>query len=176
MSPKGDTVQEKRANALSVRGEVVEKVKQHDPRIGDAISTNPGYMVWSATSIHPGLASVAAGWMAVTDNTSGKVFHRKFFRFGIGPGLAIKGFYGLAVIKDDELLAKLMSESSFNMGAGAEASFVFGTFGGSAVAMSSFTSKLETDIHTHTGFSLELLLAGLWSWPNKALNEADAKP
>jgi len=109
------------------------------------------------------------------DNKTHAVCYRKFFRFGVGPGLALEGFYGIAVVKDEALMQKLMSESSFNMGAGAEASFVFGDFGGSAVAEETFSSELYTDIHTHLGVALELLVSGAWTWPNKELNEAPAE-
>ena len=78
-------------------------------------------------------------------------------------------------VKDEALMQKLMSESSLNMGAGAEASFVFGDFGGSAVAEETFSSELYTDIHTHLGVALELLVSGAWTWPNKELNEAPAE-
>ena len=176
MSPKGDTVQEKRAHALAMRDEAVQKFCARDPHIKEDMDRYPGYVVWSGGSIHPGILSFAAGYMVATDRTTNQVHYRKLLRFGLGPGFALKGFYGIAVVKNEEMLKKFMSESSFNMGAGAEGSFVFGDFGGSAVAEQTFSSELYSDIYTHTGVALELLVAGVWTWPNKELNEAEGAP
>lgn len=176
MSPKGDTAQEKRAHGLAMRDEARQKFYERDRHLKDEVERAPGYVVWSGITLHPGLCSFASGYMVSTDNKTQEVHFRKMFRFGVGPGLALKGFYGIAAIKDEALLRKFMSESSFNMGAGAEGSFVFGSFGGSAVAETSFSSSLYSDIYTHTGVALELLVAGLWTWPNKELNEAAAAP
>jgi len=174
MSPKGDTVQEKRANALKMRDEAVAKMIARDPHIKEDMDRYPGFVVWSGGSLHPGLLSLAIGYMVATDSKTHEVSYRKFFRFGVGPGIALKGMYGIAVLKNEELMKKFMTETSFNMGAAAEGSFVFGDFGGSAVAEETFSSEVYTDVYTHTGVALELLLAGVWTWPNKELNEAPA--
>ena len=174
MSPKGDTAGEKRANALAMRDEAYQKFCERDRHLKEEVERAPGYLVWSGTSLHPGLMSFAAGYMVATDNKTHEVHYRKLFRFGVGPGIALKGYYGLAVIKDEALMHKMMSESSFNLGALAEGSFVFGSFGGSAVADEAFSSEIYSDVYTHTGVALELLIAGAWTWPNKELNEAPA--
>lgn len=174
MSPKGDTPAEQRINAIASRDLVLEKVKVRDTHMMEELPRYPGYLTWDGGSAHLGVISLASGFMTVTDLKTQKIVYRKFFRFGLGPGLAFKGFYGLAVIKDEKLLQKFMTESSFNMGAGAEASFIFGSFGGSAVAEATFSDDIDVNIHTSTGVALELFAAGLWSWNNKTLNEPDS--
>jgi hypothetical protein len=172
MTPKGDTPKEQMATAHAMRAEVVDRIEPRNPSIKAEIQRNPGYVVWEATAAHLGLAAMVGGYMVVTETSTGKVNYRKFFRFGIGPGIAFKGFYGLAVVKSRRALDQLMSDSTFNFGAGAEASFVFGSFGGTAEAQATFSDDFEVYLMTHTGVSLELLLDAIWTWPNDELNIA----
>jgi hypothetical protein len=185
LSPGGDTVDEQRANGIAERDRALNEYFIREPLAKAELERSPGYLFFKGGSLHLGLISLALGYVLVTDNKTNEVAYRKIFRFGLGPGLAIKSFYnvswpGLAIksfynvslIRDEALVKKLQSDSSkFFMGAGAEVSFRIGDFGGTLDAASSFNHDIDTSIWTKNGASIELLIAGLYSWSNDKLND-----
>jgi hypothetical protein len=168
-SPEGNTPAEQKAYALSVRDEALMELYERAPEAREQIEAAPGYAFISGFSIHPGLLTFANGYGILQNNKTGKQTHIRLTRFAIGPGIAVKGYYLVSVIANEETLAAL--EQSQWMGGGiAEASFQFGDFGGSAGAMSNSHAVVENYLWTHTGVALELAVGGGKTYPEEDLN------
>ena len=169
-SPEGRTPTEEKAYALMVRDEALSDLYVREPQAREKLEGAPGYVFFSGFSLHPGLLTFANAYGIVQDNVTGKQTHVRLTRFGIGPGLAIKGYYLVAILGSDEAVAAL-SESNWNAGGLAEASFRFGDFGGSAAAEGLGGSAVtESYLWTHTGFALELAGAVGKVYPEDDLN------
>jgi hypothetical protein len=164
-----------RAYTLDVRSSALEKIYADYPAIQEKVENSAGYFFGSNFSIHPGLLTFANGYGVVEETAGGEQTFLRWTRFGIGPGLSIKGFYNLLIINDPELLDELKS-GTWASGAFAEASFVFGDFGGEASATGMFTDHGEAYLFTHTGFSLEATIAFGKISPKEEYNEGLEQP
>lgn len=158
-TPRGDTPAEQIANALAMRDEALAAMYRDDPDLEQRVEKAAGYAVFSNFSIHPGLLSFARGYGVFTDNATGKVTHAKWNRLTLGPGIAVKGLYGLLILHDRELAARFEQGRWTAMGQ-VEASFVFGDFGGALEYAWVFDNEADVHYLTHTGVALELELIG----------------
>jgi lipid-binding SYLF domain-containing protein len=172
LSPSGDTPQEKIASALEMRDKALAAVYEEDPDVKADVEKSVGYLTLSNFSIHPGLISFATGYGVLVNKLSGKNTHVKWHRLTIGPGLAVKGLYVVAVFHDQELMERF-EDGKWTAGGQAEASFVFGDFGGALDAGWIFNRKVDLHYVTHTGVALELELFGVGKVSeDKKLNRA----
>jgi hypothetical protein len=153
-SPEGDTVAEKTAYTLMVRDEALKQLYERDPSAKEKIATAAGYAFLSGFAIHPGFLTFANAYGVIQDNVSGRLVYVRMTRFGIGPGLAVKGYYVVATMNAEDI-AKAVGEGEWHIGSLAEASFIFGSTGGSAAA-ESFTTTTEDWLWSHTGVALEV--------------------
>lgn len=158
-SPDGDTAAEQKAYALSVRDEALSELYERDPDAQAKLESSPGYIFVSGFAFHPGILTFANAYGIVQDNTTGAQKHIRLTRFAIGPGLAVKGYYGVALLKTAEAL-KAFDEGSWYGGGFAEASLKFGDFGGTAAAEGTSGPDGESYLWTHTGVALELAVGG----------------
>ncbi|RKY18377.1 MAG: hypothetical protein DRQ55_13490 [Planctomycetota bacterium] len=157
-TPNGETPAEMRAYSLSIRAEALEMIYDEQPELEAEIEAAAGYAIFSNLCIHPGLMTFANGYGILENNATGELQHMRMFRFGIGPGIAVKGFYTLLIIDDPEVLAEAW-EGAGASGGYLDASFVFGDFGGDATASGTFGEGARGYIFTHTGVALEATLA-----------------
>lgn len=157
-APNGETAAEQRAYALAVRDEALARIAAEDPELRGQIDAAPGYMLFSNFSVHPGILTFANGYGILQDNASGQQRHMRMTRFGIGPGLSVKGFYTLVIIDDPALVSQVWDGASIS-GGYLDASFMFGDFGGDATAMGSFHDGLRGYLFTHTGVAIEATIA-----------------
>ena len=169
-APKGNTVEEKRAYALEVRNNALPQLYEKFPDLEDKVKSAAGYLFLSNFAIHPGWATFANGYGVLQDNSSQDVTHMRMFRFGIGPGISVKGAYALVVLENQEALEKLR-EGAMAFGGFVEACFNFGDFGGSAALEGMAGAGVEAYVWTHTGLGIELTLLGGKVWPKAALND-----
>ena len=167
-APEGNSPAEKTAYTLSVRDEALGQLYERDPAARDAVSSAAGYVFMSAFAIHPGFLTFANGYGVVQDNQSGKLTYVRLTRFGIGPGIAVKGYYLVATLPTAEAV-KMLSEGKWTWGAFAEASFKFGDTGGSANA-ETFGGPTHAWVWSHTGVALELAAGGGKIYPEDELN------
>jgi len=100
LGPPGSTVAEQRANALKMRDETLAELYTREPGIQPVLEKAAGYLVMKGGSLHLGLISLATTYVVIVDNSTGKPVHDCFFRFGVGPGIAIKSFRGAYIIDD----------------------------------------------------------------------------
>jgi hypothetical protein len=155
-SPEGRTPTEEKAYALMVRDEALSELYVREPQARERIEGAPGYVFLSGFALHPGILTFANAYGVLQDNVTGKQTHIRLTRFGLGPGLAIKGYYLVAVLSSAEVVAAV-EEGKWNAGGLAEASFHFGDFGGSLAAEGlGGSSTVATYLWTHTGFAIEL--------------------
>jgi len=166
-SPEGETVAEKTAYTLMVRDQALKQLYERDPTAKDKLAAAPGYAFLSGFAIHPGFLTFANAYGVIQDNVSGKLVYVRMTRFGIGPGLAVKGYYVVATMSAEDLAAAAGGE--WHMGSFAEASFKFGDTGGSANA-ESFTTTIEDWVWTHTGVAIELAAGFGKVYPENDLN------
>ena len=158
VAPKGKTPEEKRASAMQMRDEALTQLYARRPKARAEVESAPGYAVLDGFSIHPGLGTFASGYGVIVDNKTKEVTHQKFWRFGIGPGLAVKTYHVVAIFRDEEIVKKA-AEGSWLFGLFAEASLKFGDFGGTISGLTDFGS---TNFYewTTTGVALELIVLG----------------
>ncbi|MEQ1892166.1 MAG: hypothetical protein ABL998_06460 [Planctomycetota bacterium] len=172
MGPKGGTPQEKHANTQALRDRGLAVLCEEDPGLKAKIEQAPGYAFLSNFSIHPGLFSFATGYGLVVNKKAGRETHIDWHRLTLGPGIAVKGMYALAVFHDQELLERF-EQGKWTVGGQAEASFIFGDFGGALDAAWIFNRKVDVHYVTHTGVALELELIGFGKVSNdRELNES----
>jgi hypothetical protein len=160
MSPSGDTREEQVASALKMRDQALALMIAHKPELEQALSASDGYVVFSTFSLHPGILSFASGYGVFVNTKAGRTTHMRWTRLTIGPGIAIKGLYSLGIFHDQQALEAFEDGGWAAIGQ-AEASFVFGDFGGCAASSWIYNRDLETHYLTHTGVALELELIGL---------------
>jgi len=133
-----------------------------------------GYAIFKNFGLHPGLLSFASGYGVVHDKARNHDTYVDWHRLTIGPGIAVKGLYGLVVFHDQELMEKFES-GKWACGGQAEASFLFGDFGGAAEAGWLFTKKADVYYRTYRGVALEIEFFGVGRVSNdEDLNEPAA--
>ena len=174
MGPSGGSPQEKRQSALEMRERALTALYADRPDLKEKVEQAAGYAVFSNFSLHPGIVSFASGYGVLTDNASKAVTHQRWTRLTLGPGIAVKGLYSLAIVEDAEDLARIAA-GPWVLGGQAELGFVFGDFGGSLEAGWAFNRDIDVYYTTHTGVAIELELIGLGKVSNDhALNETSA--
>ena len=129
MSPKGDTVAEKRQAVQSMRSETLAELYKVQPHAKTQVEQAVGYGVFSNVGINLFLLSTASGWGIVRDEKTGQDTYMKMYSAGIGPGLGVKDFRGVFIFS---------SESAFKQ-------FVEGGWDGSAQADAAAKSEDKGD-------------------------------
>lgn len=154
-SPEGKTAAEQKAYTIMVRDEALAELYVRNPEAKAQLEAAPGYVFLSGFSVHPGLLTFANAYGIVQNNAAATQTHVRLTRFGIGPGLTVKGYYAVVILNDPEMITAL-EHGKWIGGGFAEASFKFGDFGGSA-AVEGSGGHVETYVWTHTGVALELV-------------------
>lgn len=157
-SPDGETLAEKQAFTLKKRDVAMAELAVRDPAARAKTEVAIGYLFMSCFSIHPGFGTFANGYGVIHNNRTGRETFIRMTRFGLGPGLAVKGYYVVATLDNLEDVEAL-EQGTWYVGAFAEASFRFGGTGGSAIG-ETVRGQNEVWVWTHTGVSLELAAGG----------------
>jgi hypothetical protein len=175
IGPSGRTVAEKRESAMEMRDRAMAALYDDHPHLKEKVEKAAGYAVFSNFSIHPGLLSFASGYGVLTNKATNHVTHQKWLRLTLGPGLAVKGLYALAIIDDAETVERV-EKGPWLLGGQAELGFVFGDFGGSFEAGWAFNKHIEAYYTTHTGVAIELELIGIGKVSNSKKLNAESAP
>jgi len=160
LGPKGDTIAEKQASALAMRDRVLVEMIENDPDLKADVDKSLGYAVLNNFSIHPGMFSFAAGYGVIWNKSKERNSHVRWTRLTLGPGIAVKGIYVLVLFHDQELMESF-EDGRWTAGGQAEASLVFGDFGGGLELAWIFNRKVDVSYMTHTGVALEIELFGV---------------
>jgi hypothetical protein len=157
-----------------MRDEALASLFEKYPEAKAGMDKALGYIVVKNFAIHPGLLSFASGYGLVHDNARNRETCVDFRRLTIGPGIAVKAVYGLALFHDQELM-EAFEDGKWTPFGQLEASFVFGDFGGAAECAWAFSRKLDVYYRTFGGVALEAELFGLSHVGNEEeLNEPAA--
>jgi hypothetical protein len=167
LSPPGDTPEEQIVSTLEMRDRALTLLYEENPKLQQKVEESVGYAVFKSFSIHPGLFSFANGFGVSTNRLSGKETQLRWSRLTIGPGIAVKGLYCLVIFDEQQLLERF-EKGPWMLFGQAEASFVFGDFGGALEAGWLFRRGMEAHYLTHTGVALELELIGLGKVSNNS--------
>jgi hypothetical protein len=119
-------------------------------------------------SAHLGLISLASAYMVIVDNQGGTPTHDNFFRFGLGPGLALKSYRGVILVNDRETMEEV-KDSPWLLGILIEASFRFGSFGGSLCDVYTIGDNTNAYYWTKNGFALEAAIGVGKTWHDRDL-------
>lgn len=174
LGPPGGTIEEQKANALKMRDETLAELYTREPGIEPEVKKAAGYVVMEGGSLHLGLISLASAYVVMVDNETGKPIHDCFFRFGIGPGIAAKSYRGVFIIKEKEAMKKVL-DAPWVIGLLIEASFRFGSFGGSLADAYAFNDGVHGYYWTKNGFALEAALGIAKDWHDGDFKEIDAQ-
>lgn len=166
MGPPGSTKEEEVANALKMRDETLEELYVREPGTKEVLANAPGYVVMKGGSLHLGLISLATCYMVIVDKSDPKPRHDNFFRFGLGPGIAAKSFHGVMIVHDRQTLLDWI-DKPWMFGLLIEASFKFGSFGGSLADAYSFGDNGTVYYWTGNGFALEAALGIGRAWARR---------
>ena len=110
MSPKGDTVEEKRQTVQRMRSETLAQLYEVHPYAKAQIDRAVGYGVFSNLGINLFLLSTASGWGIVRDKKTGQDTYMKMYSAGIGPGLGVKDFRGVFVFTSESALKQFVED------------------------------------------------------------------
>jgi hypothetical protein len=168
-SPDGDSPAEKRAYTLRVREEALAELYADEPEARAAIEAAPGYVFMSGFAVHPGILTFGNAYGIVQNNRTGEQSHVRLTRFAIGPGLAVKGYYGVVTLPSEDAVNEFRAGRWYGV-AFADASFNFGDFGGTAAVGDTAGPSSQGWLWTHTGVSLEVAAGGGKLYPAEGLN------
>jgi hypothetical protein len=168
-SPEGKTPTDQKAYAVLTRDEALTELYQRNPEAKEEIAAASGYVFLSGFAAHPGLLTFANAYGIVQDNSTGRQTHIRMTRFGVGPGLAVKGYYVVATLDSPEAVAAA-AEGVWTGGGLAEGSFKFGDFGGSASVEGYGAGTGHAWLWTHTGVAIELAAVFGKVYPESDLN------
>jgi lipid-binding SYLF domain-containing protein len=110
MSPKGDTVEEKRQAVQKMRSETLAQLYKVHPYAKTQIDQSVGYGVFSNVGVNLFLLSTASGWGVVRAKNTGKVTYMKMYSVGLGPGLGVKDFRGVFVFTSEDALNQFVED------------------------------------------------------------------
>jgi len=168
LTVSGKTPEARNADAVRIRDGQLAKLYQRHPEAQEVIESSPGYLFTSGGFIHPGFFTFASGWGLAQDNTTGELSYLKYFRFGLGPGLALKGNCSVLVFDSPEQLARVRKSGGANGGV-IDASFKLWGRGGSATATTTPKGMEAVYAWTHTGVALEAFWVFTRHKPKEAL-------
>ena len=169
MSPKGDTVAEKRQAAQSMRSETLAQLYQIHPYAKTQIDQAVGHGVFSNIGINLFLLSTASGWGIVRDSRTGRDTYMKMYSAGIGPGLGVKDFRGVFVFTSDSALDQFVEEG-WDASAQADAAAKAEDKGDAWAGAVNVAPGIKLYQLTQYGLALQATIQGTKFWKDGDLN------
>jgi lipid-binding SYLF domain-containing protein len=172
-SPKGDTVEEKRAKARKDRDEILAKLYERHPEARDKIKKAAGYATFNNVNINLLLLSSGHGYGMVVDAKTKKETFMAMGSLGGGLGVGAKDLRAVFIFKNAEVMKKFV-EDGWQFGGEADATAKAGDKGGGAAkeaAVDTGANLFEIYQMTDAGVALQATVAGTKYWKDKNLNE-----
>ncbi len=169
MSPKGDTVAEKRQAAQSMRSETLAQLYEVHPYAKTQIDQAVGYGVFSNVGINLFLLSTASGWGIVRDKKTGQDIYMKMYSAGIGPGLGVKDFRGVFVFTSESALTQFV-EDGWDASAQADAAAKAEDKGDAWAGAVNVAPGIRLYQLTQMGLALQATIQGTKFWKDDELN------
>ena len=170
-SPKGDTVEDKRAKARKDRDEILAKLYAAQPSTKEKIKNAAGYATFNNKNLNLFLLSSGRGYGIVTDK-SGKETFMSMGSLGGGVGAGIKDLSVVFIFKNADTMKQFI-ENGWQFGGEADASAKAGDKGAAAskeVGSDTAANVFEIYQMTDTGVALQATVAGTKYWKDKELN------
>jgi lipid-binding SYLF domain-containing protein len=169
MSPKGDTVAEKRQAAQQMRSDTLARLYEIHPYAEGQIAEAAGYAVFSNVGVNLLLLSTASGWGIVHERASGQDTYMKMYSAGIGPGLGVKDFRGVFVFTDAEALESFV-EDGWDASAQADAAAKAKDKGDAWAGSVDVAPGIKLYQLTETGLALQATIQGTKFWKDDELS------
>jgi len=169
MSPKGNTVAEKRQTAQSMRSETLAQLYKIHPYAKTQIDQAVGYGVFSNVGINLFLLSTASGWGIVLDKKTGQTTYMKMYSAGIGPGLGVKDFRGVFVFTSQSAFKQFV-EDGWDASAQADAAAKSEDKGDAWAGAVDVAPGMKLYQITQYGLALQATIQGTKFWKDDELN------
>jgi lipid-binding SYLF domain-containing protein len=169
MSPKGDTVAEKRQAAQQMRSETLTHLYEIHPYAKGQIEEAAGYAVFSSVGVNLFLLSTASGWGIVREAGTGQDTYMKMYSAGIGPGLGVKDFRGIFVFTDPEALESFI-EDGWDASAQADAVAKAEDKGDGWAGSVDVAPGIKLYQLTETGLAIQATIQGTKFWKDDELS------
>ncbi len=169
MSPKGETVAEKRQAAQQMRSDALAQLYEIHPYAEGQIEEAAGYAVFSNVGVNLFLLSTASGWGIVREAGTGQDTYMKMYSAGIGPGLGIKDFRGIFVFTEPEALQSFI-EDGWDASAQADATAKAEDKGESWAGSVDVAPGIKLYQLTETGLALQATIQGTKFWKDDELS------
>ncbi len=168
VSPKGDTVAEKKQHVQTMRSETLAELYQIHPFSKTQIEGAAGYGVFSNVGFNLLLLSTASGWGIVRDRDDGNDTYMKMYSAGIGPGLGVKDFRGVFVFTTPEALASFV-DNGWDASAQADAVAKSEDKGGSWAGAVDVAPGIKLYQLARQGLALQATIQGTKFWKDDEL-------
>jgi lipid-binding SYLF domain-containing protein len=169
LSPKGETIDDKKATAQKMRDDTMEAFFIKKPELKQKVANAAGYAVFKNMGIQIFIPSTESGWGYVYNNATGEKTYMKLFSLGAGFGIGIRDFRALYVFSGQDNI-KYFIDSGWGINAQANAALVLGDAGGGAAAAGEVLPGISIYKFTENGIVLQATLQGSKIWGNDTLN------
>ena len=168
MSPKGDTVAEKRQAAQNMRSKTLAQLYDVHPYAKSQINQAVGYGVFSSVGTNLFLLSTASGWGIVRDKKTGQDTYMKMASAGFGPGLGVKDFRGVFVFTSESALSQFV-EGGWDASAQADVAAKSEDKGHAWAAAVDIAPGIKLYQLTQFGLALQATIQGTKFWKDDEL-------
>ncbi len=108
--PKGDSQEEKRADVLKKRDDMLAELYRYRPNLRNRLEKAPGYATFSSLSMKLMVTSSSRGYGVVVDNETGKETFMKVASYGAGVGAGIKDQRLVIIFKTREMMNRFVEQ------------------------------------------------------------------
>ncbi len=169
MTPKGNSVDEKRNYVREVMKETLDQFYSRRPQGREEIRKAPGYAVFSSIESKILFVGGGGGYGIAVDNATGKQTFLRLAKGQAGLGLGVESVRAVLVFRKPETLHSFLT-SGWDFGGGAEAVAKADQTGGAVSAQGSADAVPLIYQFTQTGLSLAATVEGVKVWKDKDLN------
>jgi lipid-binding SYLF domain-containing protein len=161
VSPKGNTVQDKRTYVLSMKSETLAELYSKRPEAKSKIKRAAGYAVFTNISTNLFLFSSGSGYGVAINNTNGKKTYMKMNFAGLGPGLGVKDFKAVLIFKNKRTFSEFI-DGDWEFGGHADATAKSDDKGAAAGGEMYIKDDVEIYQLTEAGIALQATVAGTY--------------
>jgi len=161
VTPKGNTVHEKRNYVLSMKDETLSELYSKRPGAKSKIKSAAGYAVFSNINTNLFLFSSGNGYGVALDNKNGQKTYMKMNFAGLGPGIGIKDFRAVLIFRNKETFDKFV-DGDWQFGGHADAAAKSDEKGDAAGGEMYIEEDIEIYQMTEAGIALQATVAGTY--------------
>jgi lipid-binding SYLF domain-containing protein len=169
VTPKGNTVNDKRTYVLDMKNETLTELCSKRPEVKSKISRAAGYAVFSNINTNLFLFSSGNGYGVAIDGANGKKTYMKMNFVGIGPGIGVKDFKAVLIFKNQETFNEFV-DGEWEFGGHADAAAKSGEKGAAAAGEMYIEDDIEVYQMTEAGVALQATVAGTYFRQYAGLN------